>query len=355
MRLTYLYDLPLPSPVAAPIQILHTCRALAERGWHVTTAWADVRGDALAPYGVEAHDRLTVASHFSRLTRLLPTRSLAKLVAGSDVVLSRGETGVKGWYSLKKLRNRPAFVYEAHRRCAASPGMSKASARRLEAAAVREADGVVGISRGVLDALHETHGIATPTLVLPSGVAPDDALAIDRDLDLLYAGKIERRKGVDLMLAALDRLPGVRLTLVGGDVVHPQVDAVGYVEPASVRGYFRRARVGVCPLPSGVSEVSDRFTSPMKILEMMACGTPIVATDLPSVRELLTDGRNALLVPPNDPPALAAGVRSLLDDRELAERLAAQARQDVAAYTWAERARKLDGFLRRIVAARSSR
>ena len=365
MRVLYLYDLPLPAPVAAPIQILHTTRALADAGHTVVTAWAKVKDPAAALeyYGVAPHPGLSIRPFFSRRTRLLPRGPLRRLARGFDVVMSRGETGVRAFAALATWPDRPAFVYEAHRRTVAVPGllsgMSGATAAFLEKRAVQGADGVVGISRGILKALAAEYGSDAPTLALPSGVAPPpEGDGPGRDIDVLYAGKIERRKGSDVLLDALEKLPAVRLTLVGDaggiDLPTGRVDAVGYVEPSRVRDYFRRAKIGLCPLPKGVSEVSDQFTSPMKIMEMMACGTAIVASDLPSVRETLSDGKNALLVPPNDPAALAAAVRRLLDDPELRGRLTAQALADVAAYTWAERGRKLGEFLSAIASRRAN-
>ena len=64
------------------------------------------------------------------------------------------------------------------------------------------------------------------------------------------------------------------------------------------------------------------FTSPLKLFDYMAAGAPIVASDLPTVREVLTDGDNALLVPPGRPvDALAAAIRRLLVNPGLADRL----------------------------------
>ena len=313
-----------------------------------------------------ACDRLSLVPFYGRVSRLTPRRSLRRLLdrlGPFDAVMSRGEAGVAAFAAIDRLPGRPAFVYEAHRRTTGS--------EQAEADAVRGADGLVFISDGIRDAIASAHAPAAPAIVLPSGVAADDGddAPPPRDLDVLYAGKLERRKGLDLMLDAMTHLPGVRLTLVGGSAgqvgdvrrasaergIGDCVDAVGYVEPGRVRTYFRRASVGVCPLPAGVSEVSDRFTSPMKILEMMAAGTPVVATDLPSVREILTDGRNALLVPPNDPAALASAVRRLLNDRDLAGRLAGQARIDVELYSWGERGRRLAAFVSGVAAGRAAR
>jgi glycosyltransferase involved in cell wall biosynthesis len=87
------------------------------------------------------------------------------------------------------------------------------------------------------------------------------------------------------------------------------------------------------------------------VLEMMACGTPVVATDLPSVREILVHNQTALLVAPNDPSALADALRRLLDDRTLAAQLCMRALQEVRAYSWESRARKLLDFVTSVATA----
>jgi glycosyltransferase involved in cell wall biosynthesis len=85
--------------------------------------------------------------------------------------------------------------------------------------------------------------------------------------------------------------------------------------------------------------------SPMKMFEYMAAERPIVSTDFPTLREVLHDGENAVLVAPDSPAALAAGIRRLLDDPGLGGRIARRARQDVEQYTWERRAEKIMGIL----------
>jgi glycosyltransferase involved in cell wall biosynthesis len=76
----------------------------------------------------------------------------------------------------------------------------------------------------------------------------------------------------------------------------------------------------------------------------MASGKPIVASDLPSLREVLSE-KNAFLVKPDDPRALAEGIRFALAHPEEAARRAAQAREDVKRYTWEMRAEKILSFI----------
>src|SRR5205823_1548582 len=81
---------------------------------------------------------------------------------------------------------------------------------------------------------------------------------------------------------------------------------------------------------------------PNKVFQALACGAPVVTADTRAARELLADGESALLVPPGDPEALAAALRRLRDDPELASRIAAggaeayraQASEEVLGRRW---------------------
>jgi glycosyltransferase involved in cell wall biosynthesis len=84
--------------------------------------------------------------------------------------------------------------------------------------------------------------------------------------------------------------------------------------------------------------MTESHTSPLKAFEALAAARPIVASSLPSSREFLRDGENALLVPPGDPAALAAALRRLLADPALAERLARAAWESSPAFSWETRA-----------------
>jgi glycosyltransferase involved in cell wall biosynthesis len=156
-------------------------------------------------------------------------------------------------------------------------------------------------------------------------------------------------------LAADDAPRPVRLGLVGGP--EQTVGALrergcppdlilyaGQVPPADVPGYLRAFDVCVMPFPW--TEHFAYYASPMKLFEYMASGSPLIATDLPSTAEIVRDGQNGLLVPPADVAALAGALRRLRDDPALADRLAGQAADDVAAhYTWSARADRILDFV----------
>jgi len=159
------------------------------------------------------------------------------------------------------------------------------------------------------------------------------------------------------------RVPEADVVIVGGQTNWTQDDPdiaalaqhareLGVAERVELRGHvpynqvptvLSGASVALLPLPD--EPVARLFTSPLKLFDYMAAGVPIVASDLPALREVLQHGRNALLARPGDPDAFAAAVRLLLADPELARRLGQQARADVAGYSWSARAANLLDFL----------
>ncbi len=385
MQIAYFYDIKLPSRYAAAIQILHTCRALCDEGATVTiyTNRLAAPPDAILRwYGLSPHPALRIAPLFADpLYRVAPRRHLTRIlraVAPPDrqVIISRGEPGLALFDHLARLA-KPAnarYLYESHRLCfvwAAEQARSDswpwtrrriARIRAREQAALGHADGIVALTAGVRRALQREFAIHRPVLTLPSGVALPESVADDsaRDIEIFYAGKLERRKGVYDLVAAMRWLPEHRLWIAGGSQqeivslqryaadlgVAERITWLGFVEPQAIGQFYDRARVGVCPLPLGESAVAEEWTSPLKALEMMARGVAIVGTDVPALRELLDHEHTALLARPSDPESLAAALRTLLRDRALARRLAAAARARSAAFTWQQRARQLLAFAR---------
>ena len=118
---------------------------------------------------------------------------------------------------------------------------------------------------------------------------------------------------------------------------------LGRVPHSEIPYYLKSADVLVLP-NSKKSEVSEKYTSPMKLFEYMASGVPIVASDLPSIREVLSDD-NAVLVNPNNSKALHDGISSLLRDKNLCDKLAKQSVIDSRNYSWSSREKRILKFI----------
>lgn len=169
-----------------------------------------------------------------------------------------------------------------------------------------------------------------------------------------YAGSLKKDKGVHVLLRAADKLPLAQVVVVGGSPAdeldrmrrgYPDVTFLGQLAPVEVADFLSACDVVTSPfieaanLQRGRRSVAiHHFMSPLKIFEAMASGTPLVTSDLPVLREVLKEGQTCLMVRPGDSDALAEAIARLLEDRELASRLAQDAQQDVKRYSWDGRA-----------------
>ncbi len=169
---------------------------------------------------------------------------------------------------------------------------------------------------------------------------------------VVYTGSLKPGKGVSIFLHAAAHMgEEVLFILVGGDAsLQPSRHSgahllcVGFVPPQQVRLYQCAADVLV--LPNTKEGSIHRYTSPLKLFEYMAANRPIVASDMPVLREVLQNGVNALLTPPGDVDALAAAITRLLENDELARQLADHAYRQVAALTWEHRAEQIINYVK---------
>lgn len=169
-----------------------------------------------------------------------------------------------------------------------------------------------------------------------------------------YVGRIERSsdwKGIEPLLQAMTLvvkdLPHVRLELVGGG------DAVEYykerAQALGIAGFvmlsgpllgsalvdaYRRASVTVLP------STSDSEAFGTALIEAMASGRPVIGTRIGGIPRVIDDGKNGLLVPPNDPAALAAAIKKVVTDDALAARLADNGAAKAQAFSWDAQAKK---------------
>ncbi|HEU0030803.1 MAG TPA: glycosyltransferase family 4 protein [Kofleriaceae bacterium] len=172
-----------------------------------------------------------------------------------------------------------------------------------------------------------------------------------------YVGSLYAGRGIELILELAKRLPDYDVELVGGTEADlakwrayglaPNVTLVGFVPPSTLRARYESFDVLLMPHPKhGVAAATgidiSRWTSPMKMFEYMASGTPLVASDLPVLAEVLRHEHNALIAPADDLPAWEAAVRRLVDDRALARSIASRAYDDlVEHYTWDARVKTI--------------
>jgi glycosyltransferase involved in cell wall biosynthesis len=224
-------------------------------------------------------------------------------------------------------------------------------ARAMETGVCRQASAVVTISDG-LKREFVSRGIPEAKIhLIPNGVdseqfqpvAADPRWRAERGLNagplLLYLGALRDYEGVDLLFDALPRIrgrfPAAKLAVVGdGEAKHAFAEraralgqAVALLPPvphSEVKQCYASADIVLYPRRS---TRATELVTPLKPLEAMAMGKPIVASDVAGLRELLTDGETARLFPAGSAAALADAVTELLANGPLRSRLGDSARQ----------------------------
>jgi glycosyltransferase involved in cell wall biosynthesis len=170
---------------------------------------------------------------------------------------------------------------------------------------------------------------------------------------IMYTGHLYGWKGAHVLAQAAKLITEANFYFIGGtdsDIADfkkkysgENLFFLGRKPFYEIPKYQKAADVLVLP-NSAESEESRNDTSPIKLFEYMASGRPIVASDLPSIREILNNA-NSLLVEPDDPEELSDGIKKILEDKGPPERIANQALIDSREYTWKNRARKIIDFI----------
>jgi glycogen(starch) synthase len=225
--------------------------------------------------------------------------------------------------------------------------------------ALRRADAVTACSRFTLDDAVGRFGLRPGTgLVVPNGVetagdgGPPRPLPLPFDRFVLGLGRIVAKKGFDLLVDAFARLaprrPGLGLVLAGDGPARAglaaQAARLGIADRVHLPGRLDRAEVAwamgtadVFVLPSRVEPFG------IVVLEALRAGRPVVASARGGAKEIVRHEQEALLADPLDVAQLAGAIGRLLDDRDLARRLAAAGRERVGRFDWSTVA---DGYRR---------
>jgi len=374
-----------PSRRAQGVQVAHVAAAFARAGRRTTLVIADRRAHVELPAGADAFEwygvppgprpevlRVACVDWIERVPRVLQyvparlqeltfARNAARFVleqAPTALVISREVE-----CALRLVRSgHPRTFLEIHR----VPGGRTRRRWLLEAA--RGVRGIVAISGGVredlvalgipAEAITVEHDGFEPTrfLRLPSRADARRSLTLPADAPIaVYTGGLLAWKGVDVLVDAARHLPNTYFVVAGGldaDVARLRAHAGGltnlridgFQAPERVALYLAAGDVGVVPNRAR-PVISAKYTSPLKVFESMAAGLPLVVSDLPSLREILTPDRDAVFVAPDDAHALAVGIGRVLGDETLRATIAANLRARAVQHTWDARARRLDAWM----------
>jgi len=375
--MTIIYPVPemFPDPRARFIQIMNTCHALANAGTDVILMAGFKKGftqeSVLGFYGMSEHPRFKLMRmpiirreqekhfrfswhgvfHFFLLLYLLFTGSSRN----NQAVLFMRHLKLAGFVLKFRGFIKNPMVFEVHEIVSLNTNIERKRqrVRNLEERVYRGVDAIISISHSIKAYLVAAGIPAESIHVVHNGIEAE-WLGRERSTQgsyICYMGSLYPWKGVDTLILAMKYLTGEKLLVLGGggrseelkqlaqdEDVAGRVEFAGAVPRTVIRDYLARAKIAVLP---NVPSVPSQFSSPLKLFEYMAYGIPIVASDMPVFEEILTHGKNAILFEPGDPLALAGAIKTLLDDPQLASRIARAAREDVQDYTYDRRAEKM--------------
>jgi len=245
----------------------------------------------------------------------------------------------------------------------------KRLARALERWVWRSAARVLPVT-DVLGRMVAAEGVeAGRVVVIPNGIDPRRFASLpargadDTKLVLGFVGFVRSWHGLDAVIRAMtaDADPALRLVVVGDGPARPELEsltaALGIGDRVSFTGLAAREAVPelVAGFDIALQPKVVAYASPLKVFEYMAAGRAIVAPDQPNIREILTDGKTALLFDPAESGSVWRAIQRLVADPALRRRLGEAARAEIARrdYTWERNAERIVAMARADLAAGS--
>jgi len=365
MRIAYLSTSCIPSRYANSVHVMKMCRALSENG-HAVRLVAPRRKSCRRPGGLDPYAYYGVPANFELCFRRLPpipgasffyavSAALAARSWRADLVYGRDLISV----CLAAAAGVPSILELHDSLNAEMPFIRWIFARLL---AMRRFRGIVVIT----EALKRHYEEYWPELRGRITVAPDGADDVPDELSpaalrgrngvlkVGYVGNLYPGKGMEVIASLAPLCSWADFHVVGGleqDIRRWSAECAavgnmlfyGHVPPSDTAGFVQAFDVVLLPNQKQVATYGGgdigQWTSPLKMFEYMAAGKAIIASDLAVLREVLEDGRNALLCDSNDVESWRKSLERLAGDPGFRHRLASAARADFKSrYSWAQRA-----------------
>jgi glycosyltransferase involved in cell wall biosynthesis len=369
MKIAYIATSNIPSSTANSIQVMKVCQALTQLGHEANLLIpgnGELNWDELTlQYGIITRFpivRITSIKALKRFDFIYKALELAKTLK-VDAVYTR-----MLWVAvIAQLRNVPVML-ELHDVPAGRLGKPlflrylKSNSKKLTVMITQALSKV--IEKRFAIAIPEKSFVVAPDGVdetryqaLPQPVEARKQLALTEGLTAVYTGGFYKGRGLELLVELAKAFPQVQFMWVGGkpeavagwkteidNLNLKNIQLTGFIPNEQLPLYQAAGDILLMPFGKSISGSSGGNTadvcSPLKMFEYMAAGRAILTSDLSVLREVLNEN-NALFYAIENFDDLKAKFTILLGDADLRNKLARQARLDVAQYTWQERMQKI--------------
>ena len=380
MKILYIANARMPTEKAHGYQIIKMCEAFSKAGidLELVVPWRfnPVKENPFDYYSVERSFKITKLPSLDlvkigSLGFLIQSVSFAKVSAfyalfkKADIIYSRDELPL--FFLILFLRLKKKFFWESH----------SAKINFMAKKVLKKSDGIITLTKVLKDFYTEGFKAESEKIL----VAPDsvDLSVFDIEVSkeearektdlpkdkviLAYFGRFRTmgmEKGLSILLESLKNLPpNFFFVAVGGsqediEFYKKQAEELSVSDRVLLKPIISRKELSIwqksCDIllmPFPDLPHYRYYMSPLKMFEYMASERPIIASDLPSVREILNED-NAVLVPPSDPKSLGEAIKKLSEDRDFGDKLSAQAFKDVKQYTWDRRAERIINFVNKV-------
>jgi glycosyltransferase involved in cell wall biosynthesis len=353
-KIVYIANIRMPTEKAHGVQIMKTCEAMANKGMDVTlivtSRKTDIKEDPFKYYNVKNNFRIKYAfcpelislgkfGFFIMNIIFSQTSSLIVFKIKPDIIYSRDYFIIFDLFLLKCKK-----VWEVH------DGIYNPIIGFMRVS------GIVAISNGLKD-FYSKKGFknivvahdAVDLSEFESSSVANLSLPGDRKI-IMYIGHLYGWKGLDTFIKASSIVSEAQFVVIGGTAKevdylknkNKNVIFLGYRPYNELSQNQKVADILVVP-NSAKSDISRLYTSPLKVFSYMTSGVPIVASDLPSIREILNDN-NAFFAIPDNAESFADKIRYVLSHPDEARKRSITAKRDIVRYTWDSRVRTILDF-----------
>lgn len=373
MKIIYIANIRIPTEKAHGFQISKTCEKFSEQGFDVKL-WVPsrknfIKEDIFDYYGIKrvffvekisCFDFISLDKYFGSLAFYIQSLTFAlkiflKKVSPKDLIYTRdfliaillswkGKNIIYNAHNWSPKRGifLKLFLNKKTKIVCNSKGTENEFTKR-------DFINTISVPNGVdlekFEKITETQGQIRKKLNLP----------LNKKI-ALYLGHLYMWKGFDVVVESAKKEKNVLFVAVGGTkndidkynkIIKKEninnLFLVGHKKQEETPYYLKSADVLLLPNVA-ILEESEKFTSPIKLFEYMASDKPIVASDLPSIREIL-DENNSILVEAGSSESLLLGIIKVLEYNDVAKKISFKAKEDVKKYTWDEYAKKILNFV----------